>query len=95
MTPTLDTAEKMVMPHNLSRSERRIFRLHPHLFEDVLCVGHGGNGCGYSGGISGSPCPVCGGMLLCKSSRVEAERMLANAMAFKLAMDTKKEGDSQ
>ena len=81
------------MPHNLSRNERRMFRLYPHLFEDVQCVGRGSEGCGYAGGISGSGCPTCGGMLLCKKSREEAAQMVADVMAFKFGegVETEKE----
>lgn len=43
----------------------------------VRCVGDGssGNGCGYCGGLGGGICPTCGGMLLSKSGRKNAERL--------------------
>ena len=72
----------MIMPHNLSRNERRMFRLHPEMFEDVQCIGYVGKpGCGYTGGISGDTCPKCGGRMMCASSRKEAEEMANRAIA--------------
>jgi len=44
--------------------------------EDVHCIGRGNDdGCGYQGGVSGQTCPECGGMLLSKAARDEADKI--------------------
>ena len=42
------------------------------------CIGNGSpdTGCGYSGGASGGICPDCGGMLLSRAVREEAEQVV-------------------
>ena len=46
-------------------------------FFDVRCIGRGTSrgGCGYRGGVGGYCCPRCGGMLLSKKGRRDAERL--------------------
>jgi len=64
----------------------RLKKLHPALpvehwknaTPDCKCVGRGsGDGCGYAGGKSGGICPKCGGMLLSKSARTAAIKLVA------------------
>lgn len=62
----------------LLHDEEAIAKLAKNLDEGVICVGtEEVDGCGYIGGVSGSVCPECGGMLLSLKSIAKADTLTA------------------